>query len=873
MSTERIDIIVNDKGTRTVSRNIDQLATSAGGADTAVRLLNRTLALIGGGVAVRQLTNLVDAYTNMQNRLRIVTTSTKNLGAVTDQLFAIANRTRTSFQDTANLYARLAMNQDSLGVSQQQLLTFSERLGQAVQLSGASAREASAGIIQLTQGMAAGVLRGQDLRSVMEQIPMVADVIAQHLGVTRGELRNLGAQGKITANDIIQAFLQADDLTAKFATTVPTLGQAFTVLENKVEELIGKFNQETGASESVARGMIDLANNINTVVRAVVDMSAAIAVLAGPAVLGLLIRNLQLLWTTMRKNPFILFAAVIVGLITDMVIFNQGVDDSLDKMQKGATMAGRLAGAWAGVKAYIETAWEDFPNWLANLFLDAVNGAIKTLGKFVNWVGDSLGDLFNVKNGHVDLTDWLVGKPERFAKAGTDAATAFHDAYMKVVTQTAVSTKGTSGDIGTTHGTAITSPNAAQLKAAQKLARQLKQVEHTADPAGAAVQRYSDAQNTLNAAVAAGLIPQSRAIQLSAMLFTAMQKQMLPVKDYTDELSRQNDMLKLNSNQREKQEALFQLAKSLNRDLTDEEKNTVAYLLQQNDALKAQADLYDQIRGPQETYERTMNALNALLDKGRISQQQYFEAVLDAQSTLLDTVHTVQGGVASGLNEIVKTFTDSSGIIKQAMTDAFQGMEDSLVDFVATGKASVSDLVNSIVSDLARIAIRQAVTGPLASALGEVLGSIMPGAAASVNMVGSVGSSLTAATWMPGRAGGGVTASNAAYRVNERGVPEVWSNGSQDFLLTGSQQGNVTPIEPSSGSSGVVVVAPKVNIYNNASASVKTQQRQGADGQPELDVIIDQIESSMATGIRSGQSPMVGAIGSKFGLTPQPGGR
>ena len=98
----------------------------------------------------------------------------------------IANATRSDFEATSELYARLANSSKELGVGQEQLLKFTKILNQAIVLSGASAEEAAGGIRQLAQGMASGTLRGDELNSVMENFPKVADIIAQGLGVTRG---------------------------------------------------------------------------------------------------------------------------------------------------------------------------------------------------------------------------------------------------------------------------------------------------------------------------------------------------------------------------------------------------------------------------------------------------------------------------------------------------------------------------------------------------------------------------------------------------------------------------------------------------------------------------------------------------------------
>lgn len=221
--------------------------------DATARLLSNTLKTLGISFGLRELQQAADAYTNIQNRLKLVTDGTANLAAVTKELFAISNDTRMSFEATAELYARVALATKDLGLSQRDTLNFSKSLNQAVILSGASAAEASAGLIQLSQGLASGTLRGDELRSVLEQLPAVADVIAKGLGVTRGELRKMGEDGLITADIIIDAFKKAEtQLDTDFAKTVTTIGQAFTLLRNKVIESIGDLDAATGSSQKLA---------------------------------------------------------------------------------------------------------------------------------------------------------------------------------------------------------------------------------------------------------------------------------------------------------------------------------------------------------------------------------------------------------------------------------------------------------------------------------------------------------------------------------------------------------------------------------------------------------------------------------------------
>ncbi|MFA7063660.1 MAG: tape measure protein, partial [Methanomethylophilus sp.] len=268
MADERIDIVITERGSRVIIRNLQDIGGSARRSADAVDFLRRALAALGGAVAARELVSLLDTYTNLRNRLRATGLEAQNLTAVYRELLAVANDTGSGFQGSVELYSRLAVSSKELGVSQQDLIEFTKSLNQAIILSGASATEAQAGLIQLSQGMASGTLRGDELRSVLEQLPAVADVIAKELGVTRGELRKMGEDGKITAGIILDAFKNArDELEQRFGTTVLTIGQSFQVLKNNLIDLIGQMDEATGVSGLISRALLFVSKNLEVIAK------------------------------------------------------------------------------------------------------------------------------------------------------------------------------------------------------------------------------------------------------------------------------------------------------------------------------------------------------------------------------------------------------------------------------------------------------------------------------------------------------------------------------------------------------------------------------------------------------------------------------
>lgn len=253
----RINIVV-DQGR--AEANLNRVERRLSGlekqGERTSQTLGRAFRFIASGFVVRQIGRTANAYQEVQNRLRTVTDGSENLADVQQRLFEIASETRQEYEATAEVFARVGLSAQELGRSQEELLQFTESLNKAVALSGASSQEAQAGLIQLSQGLASGALRGDELRSVLEQLPVVADVIARSIGVTRGELRELGAEGKISADIVLDAFKEArGELDERFGETVPTLAQAFTELRNEFTQVVGEIEEGTGIFRTFGDGV------------------------------------------------------------------------------------------------------------------------------------------------------------------------------------------------------------------------------------------------------------------------------------------------------------------------------------------------------------------------------------------------------------------------------------------------------------------------------------------------------------------------------------------------------------------------------------------------------------------------------------------
>lgn len=381
MTTEVINIQIREDGSRVVTRNIDGIGTAADRASGPLDRLKGLIATLVTGAAVVQLGRLADEYTNLQNRLRLVTTGTENLSRVTKELLGIANQTRSDFTATGELFAKLSSTTKELGLSQQELLDFTKRVNQAIVLSGASAQEAAGGLRQLAQGLASGTLRGDELNSVMENFPKVAQIIAEGMGHSIGEIRKLGAEGKISAQAIIDAFAKAGaQLDEEFGTTVPTLSQSFTVLKNNFLVFIGQLNESTGVTAKLSELIMSIANNLNVLIPILAGVGTAIAVAFSVGPIKAFAAQLKALYAVAMANPWLALATVVAGLITTLYMLRDQIKLGIDET---TTLGDLMRAAWEAVAPAI-TAVADlaaqFFSWLtqssAGTFSELVDQAL-----------------------------------------------------------------------------------------------------------------------------------------------------------------------------------------------------------------------------------------------------------------------------------------------------------------------------------------------------------------------------------------------------------------------------------------------------------------------------------------------------------------
>ncbi len=273
----RLVIVIDAKNAERNARNLgneldsierkgDFATKSMDGLSVATRQLAGYMA---GLVTISTAISKMDAYTGLQNRLKLVTNNQTELNKATEDTFRIAQKTYSAWDSVLQVYQRFSDNAKTLNLTMDDTARLTETVSKAVAISGASAQAADAALVQFGQALASGTLRGEELNSVMEQTPALAKAIAQGMGITVGQLRSVAAEGKITSQEIVKALRNVEkDVDALFAKTDITISQSLTLLNNEITKFVGESGKGSGAAEVLSGSIKTLAGNLDVLTSA-----------------------------------------------------------------------------------------------------------------------------------------------------------------------------------------------------------------------------------------------------------------------------------------------------------------------------------------------------------------------------------------------------------------------------------------------------------------------------------------------------------------------------------------------------------------------------------------------------------------------------
>lgn len=228
--------------------------------------LGRLQTALLGALSVRAVQAYADAWTVAGNKIAAASEVADRSGRSLSGIRQIADDTRSGLSETADLYAKLLRATKDVAKSEEEVAAATELVNKAFKAGGAAVSEQAAGILQLAQGLSSGILQGDELRSLRENAPILAQAIADEFGVTIGQLKDLGAAGELTADRVFQAILKAQPQIEKaFAATNATIGEGFVRLRNALTEYIGAADDSLGATQLIVSALEALAKNLDAV--------------------------------------------------------------------------------------------------------------------------------------------------------------------------------------------------------------------------------------------------------------------------------------------------------------------------------------------------------------------------------------------------------------------------------------------------------------------------------------------------------------------------------------------------------------------------------------------------------------------------------
>lgn len=737
-----------------MGQNLDRIGSSA------ARSLIAPLAGILAGASAREVARYADTWTTAGNKIKAAAefagTAARPLEGIND----IATATRGGFEETATLYSRLLRSTAGVAESEVEVARATEIVNKAFKAGGAASSEMAAGILQLSQGLSSGVLAGDELRSVRENAPLLAQAIADYFKTTIGGLKTLGEEGKLTAGEVFKAILAAGPkIESAFKVTNATISDGITKVNNALIQYIGQSDASLSGSQRLTQALGLLADNFDTIADATVKVAAVIAgALVGRSIVGM-ISKLGVATTAVTTFIAALRAATSIGAAVTAIGGLSAVAGPLGLII-GGTVVGALAlfgaqtgEATAAAKAYAEA-------------LKLIEGNAKASGEAAAGAGRKYVEAQkNTLKGGVGVGESDVAR----LRSEIDGLLQRYDvlAIRRVISPDQLAqideiVKGFRTGSATAEETrdafyALANSNPNWQKLADALGPLLEQLNNATKATSllkAELGKLGESAPTFRQGEEKTMATYEALKKASDAYIADAQKRNALSKD---ELAIQTEIVKIQKDAQSKGVFLGEnQAKKLAQDNVAADKrrseegkpvkktgdDRINAELQQIRDRTAALDLERQTLGlSTEAQERQrvslelqQGALAALREEARRKGQTDLESIQlsDEQKAKIDEVAAAYGRAAAALERangpLASYGREAANVdrqLEEAAVGGLKSFEDailSVVDGSATAAEAFRNMANSIIADLIRIAIRKSITGPLASGLGGLLG-------------------------------------------------------------------------------------------------------------------------------------------------------
>lgn len=376
--------------------------------------LKNMLGAYVGLQTVQKLVETSDQMTQINARLQLMTGSAEAAAAAQDKIYQAAQRSRGAYMDMADMVAQLGTLAPDAFTDTDELIAFAEQLQKQMAISGASGQSAQAAMVQLTQALASGTLRGDELNSVLEQTPMIAKTIADYMGVSTGQMREMASEGAITADVVKNAMLSAAAETDAAYEQMPlTWSQVWAMAGNVALQAL-----------QPVLNLINLAaNNTEKLIPIVTGLAAAIAAYtiaqtAANAAAWLGVAANQALVVSMLTNPFLWVAIGIGAAVAAIAVWVQSVGG----VQVAWLMAVDVVLSGVdNLRIGIYTGMYAIQNKFGEFGLAAFTMGVNVVNFFGDMKVGALEQIQGMANGAIDIINWMIDKVNLLPGVSIDA--------------------------------------------------------------------------------------------------------------------------------------------------------------------------------------------------------------------------------------------------------------------------------------------------------------------------------------------------------------------------------------------------------------------------------------------------------------------
>lgn len=387
------------------NRKQQQAQNEAQGVANVWSTVKKYIASAMAAISVQQVIELADTMTTTTARLDLMNDGLQTTAELQDMILASANRSRAAYQTTADAVSKMGIMAADAFSSNDELIRFTELINKQFTIAGTSASGIDSAMLQLTQAMSSGVLRGEELNSIFEQAPTIIQTIADYLGVPIGQIRTMAAEGQITSTIVKNAMLaSADEINAKFESMPMTFAQVWTLAKNIALEAFTPVIQAIGAG---AQWIYENWSTIAPIFWGLAGAAIAYAVALGIQTVATWIANgaAKAFFVTLLSNP-LFWIALAVGVV-------------IAALYKMIQAVGGVKNAWEICKAALLVAWAALKvaffavyTWIADL-IDKLKLCWQKAGVAIaNFMGDMkvsvLTVLQNMINGAIGIINDFI---------------------------------------------------------------------------------------------------------------------------------------------------------------------------------------------------------------------------------------------------------------------------------------------------------------------------------------------------------------------------------------------------------------------------------------------------------------------------------